>query len=178
MVRAALPAHLSPGGFAHVSLSLADVDSGSALVVRQRPLQRREDGRAELFDLDEAETAVLLDDVETLEFSYFGVPERREDPEWTDRWDNPTRLPLLVRIRIGFPDTDRRIWPALTVGLMIQESPAVLPWALGFAAGALIYLVMADLLPESYREAGSTSIALAVILALWVFGLVHGALQG
>ena len=65
---------------------------------------------------------------------------------------------------------------AVTTFAVIRAVPAMLPLALGFSAGALIYLVMADLLPESYREAGPTSIAIAVILALWVFGLLHGAL--
>ena len=65
---------------------------------------------------------------------------------------------------------------AVATFAVVQATPALLPWALSFAAGALIYLSMEDLLPESYREAGSTSIALAVILALWVFGMIHAAL--
>ena len=123
---AALPSHLSIGGFAHVSLALADGDDGSALVVRRMPLRRREDGRAELFDIDQAEPpAVLLDGVESVAFDYYGLRDRREDPEWTDRWDDQTRLPLLVRMRILFPDADRRTWPPLTVALMVQDPPAV-----------------------------------------------------
>ena len=62
--------------------------------------------------------------------------------------------------------------------VVVAAVPAVLPWALGFAAGALIYLVMVDLLPESYVGAGSTSIALAVILAMWAFSMLHGVLRG
>lgn len=65
---------------------------------------------------------------------------------------------------------------AVTTFALIQAVPDMLPWALSFAAGALIYLSMEDLLAESYKEAGSTSIALAVILALWVFGMIHAAL--
>ncbi len=34
------------------------------------------------------------------------------------------RLPLLVRIRIEFPESDRRIWPELTVALRIQGEGA------------------------------------------------------
>jgi len=61
---------------------------------------------------------------------------------------------------------------------VVAAVPGALPWALGFAAGALIYLVMVDLLPESYVGAGPTSIALAVILAMWAFSLLHGVLRG
>ena len=118
---AALPAHLSAGGFDHVSLALADLDGGGGLVLRHGPLQRRDDGRAELVGLDEAETAVLLDDVAAVGFSYYGVRQGGKDAEWTDRWDDGARLPLLVRIRIRFPELDRRTWPELTVALRIQR---------------------------------------------------------
>jgi len=63
---------------------------------------------------------------------------------------------------------------AVTSFAVVAAAPSALPWALGFAAGALIYLVMVDLLPESYVGAGPTSIALAVILAMWAFSVLHG----
>ncbi len=117
---AVLPVHLSAGGFEHVALTLANLDDGDGLVLEHGPLQRRDDGRAELFRLDEAETAVLLKNLAAVEFSYYGSRESGEDAEWTDRWDDDQRLPLLVRIRIEFPGSDRRIWPELTVALRIQ----------------------------------------------------------
>jgi zinc transporter ZupT len=43
---------------------------------------------------------------------------------------------------------------------------------LGFAAGALVYLVMAELLPECYRQAGPTSIALVTIVAMGIVVLL------
>ncbi len=49
---------------------------------------------------------------------------------------------------------------------IVSAAPAVLPWALGFAVGALVYLVMAELLPECYRQAGHTTIALVTIVAM------------
>ena len=45
-------------------------------------------------------------------------------------------------------------------------APVTLAWALGFAAGALIYLVLVELLPESYHQAGRTSIAVLTSLAI------------
>ncbi len=118
---AALPAHLGAGGFAHIALSLADLDDGRGLVLEHGPLRRREDGRAELFQLIEPETAVLLDDVAAVKFSYYGASDRGADAEWTDRWDDEDRLPLLVRLRIAFPEPDRRAWPELTVAIRIQR---------------------------------------------------------
>ena len=42
---------------------------------------------------------------------------------------------------------------------------------IGFAVGSLIYLVLAELLPESYRQAGHTSIALVTLITM---GIVVG----
>ena len=70
-----------------------------------------------------------------------------------------------------------QILMAVATFSVVNAVPGSLPWALGFAAGALLYLVAVDLLPESYGQAGTTSIALAVVLALWTFGLLHGVLR-
>ncbi len=52
--------------------------------------------------------------------------------------------------------------------------PALLPWVTGFAVGALVYLTFVELLPESYRQAGSTSIALVTLVALGVVVVLAG----
>lgn len=57
---------------------------------------------------------------------------------------------------------------------LLAAAPSVFPWALGFAVGALIYLVMVELLPESYREAGHTSIALVTLVAMAIVVLLRG----
>jgi len=62
---------------------------------------------------------------------------------------------------------------AVAAFMAVQAVPALLPWTLGFAVGALIHLVFAELLPQSYREAGRTSIALVTIAALAILVLVH-----
>jgi zinc transporter ZupT len=63
---------------------------------------------------------------------------------------------------------------AVVTFAVITAAPAALPWALGFAVGALIYLVMAELLPESYHQAGSTTIALVTIVAMGIVVLMIG----
>ena len=55
---------------------------------------------------------------------------------------------------------------AVSTFAVVSAAPAVGPWALGFGAGMLIYLVTVDLLPESYRQAGATSIALIALVAM------------
>lgn len=67
------------------------------------------------------------------------------------------------------------LWAVVTF-VVVGAHPVLLPWAAGFAVGALIYLVLADLLPESYRQAGHTSIALVTLIAMaMVLALSAGA---
>jgi ZIP family zinc transporter len=69
--------------------------------------------------------------------------------------------------------------PVLAVGtwLVIAAVPWSLPWVLGSAVGALLTLVMTELLPASYREAGATSIALVASVALGLVILFSGLLS-
>lgn len=53
-------------------------------------------------------------------------------------------------------------------------APALLPWVTGFSVGALLYLLLVELLPESYRQAGHTSIALVTLVAMGMVVLLAG----
>jgi ZIP family zinc transporter len=57
---------------------------------------------------------------------------------------------------------------AVATFAVVAAAPAALPGALGAAVGALVYLVLSELLPESYRQAGHTTIALVAALAMGV----------
>lgn len=65
---------------------------------------------------------------------------------------------------------------AVVLFAVIQAAPAVLPWAAGFAMGGMVNLVLVELLPESYDQAGRSSIALVGALALATVLLVQGIL--
>lgn len=65
---------------------------------------------------------------------------------------------------------------AVVTYAVVGASAGLLPWALGFAVGALVYLVLAELLPESYRQAGRTGIALVTILAMGVVILLDSVM--
>ena len=77
---------------------------------------------------------------------------------------------LVVLCNVGQPSLAVATW------FVVTAVPAFLPWALGFAVGALLNLVMTELLPASYREAGSTSIALVASVALGLVVLLGGIL--
>lgn len=65
---------------------------------------------------------------------------------------------------------------ALATWGIVDASPAALPWALGVAVGALLNLVLTELLPSSYREAGATGIALVASVALGLVVLLGGGI--
>lgn len=52
--------------------------------------------------------------------------------------------------------------------------PGALPLVAGFAVGALMYRSLVELLPESYSQAGQTSIAVVTLLAMGVVVLLVG----
>lgn len=56
-------------------------------------------------------------------------------------------------------------------------APVTLAWALGFAAGTLVYLVLVELLPESYHQAGRTSIAVLTSLAISAVVLLEAVVE-
>jgi zinc transporter ZupT len=67
---------------------------------------------------------------------------------------------LAIVVNIG------QVLLAVATFAVVSAVPVMLPWAAGFAIGALIYLVLAELLPEGYREVGHTSVALVAIVAM------------
>jgi zinc transporter ZupT len=62
---------------------------------------------------------------------------------------------------------------AVVAYAIVQAAPGTLPWALGFAMGALVQLVMSELLPESYRQSGPRSIALVTVVAMGIVVLLQ-----
>lgn len=64
---------------------------------------------------------------------------------------------------------------AVTTFAVVGAAPPLMPWATGFAVGALLYLVLVELLPESYHQAGSTSIALVTLVAMAMVVLLGAA---
>ncbi len=61
---------------------------------------------------------------------------------------------------------------AVSVLALTGAAPWLLPWLIGASFGALLYLIVAELLPQSYREVGRTGIAVVVSLAAGMVALM------
>ena len=116
---AALPTRVLDGGIWYFRLSVNSADARSPLVL-ERALPDLNDTKMPEFN--DAERSILAQDIAELKLAYFGRDKDANDandPTWRDRWDDPQRLPLLIRIEVV--PKKGAAWPALIVAP--RESP-------------------------------------------------------
>lgn len=107
------PVQAGVGGFSRFDLFVSGDVESRALVLSI--------GLGELAETDER---VLIEDIETAAFRYYGALEEGREPDWHDEWTDPERLPALVALRVSFPEGDRRPWPELVIALRLGAAPA------------------------------------------------------
>jgi general secretion pathway protein J len=117
-----MPEHLG-AGFAEFALALDDGLDAKDLVVQWRRFDWPAAGPG---PEEDAQLKVLLERVESLQISYFGVPDPRLAPAWHDEWQDAQAIPELVRIQVRFAPEDRRHWPDLVVHPMVDAAIAAL----------------------------------------------------
>ena len=110
---ATLPARVAGGGVWFYRLAVLRDDGGTPLVLERMVPDLAAPQPPEFRDADRS---VLAQDIATLRLSYYGREPNSADavePTWRDRWDDPQRLQLLIRIDVtpkrGSP------WPSLFV---------------------------------------------------------------
>jgi general secretion pathway protein J len=122
---AALPGRAGAGMY-YFKLALAPYGNSSRLTLaRVIP----DYAATSLPTFDNSEVSVLAEGIGELRFSYFGRDPGAADivnPTWRDRWDDPQRLPDLIRVEVlparGAP------WPALTIEPRISPEVGCLSW--------------------------------------------------
>jgi general secretion pathway protein J len=109
---AALPSRVASGGIWYYRLALGDDARNPLVLERMVP----DVNAARVPEFTEAERSILVTGIAEIRFSYYGRDggsSNADEASWRDRWDNPQRLPLLVRIDVtpkqGAP------WPTLVV---------------------------------------------------------------
>jgi ZIP family zinc transporter len=66
---------------------------------------------------------------------------------------------------------------AVATFAVVSAAPAALPWTIGFASGALVYLVLTELLPSSYQNGRHTHVSLLVSFSAGGIVLLEGLLK-
>jgi general secretion pathway protein J len=95
------PAGISQGGLSLVGLAAEPAGRLRNLVMRRA---MPDDDAKDFGPLDHAERTVLVEDVDSVQFDYFGTETDFTDPKWYDAWPYPSRIPRLVRLRIRSAD--------------------------------------------------------------------------
>lgn len=116
---APLPAQVSGGGLYLLGLEVEKGDEGQRLIMKRMPVNPAVKGFSVL---DQGEKSVLVEQVESVSIAYFGAATAESEPGWQEKWDDPQRLPLLVRIQLKL--TDGRDWPYLVVPLVVSGDKA------------------------------------------------------
>jgi len=123
------PAQLLAGGIYAYRLVARNEADGVSLVLdwRLRPPQggtaRVRVTNAQLEGqerLSSAHEVVLLRGLNSAEFSFFGAAQEGSSSSWHNNWQNATKSPQLVRLKVGFRPGDVRTWPDLLVAPRIM----------------------------------------------------------
>ncbi|NQV79784.1 MAG: prepilin-type N-terminal cleavage/methylation domain-containing protein [Alphaproteobacteria bacterium] len=110
-----MPAFPDIGGL----YKLVVVRAGDDLVLKRELTE----GRVSGFDTANAASDVLVRDIGALGFSYFGSPDARGEPAWSDTWQDARGLPELIRIEISTGGPGKQMWPAIIVTPRLGEQP-------------------------------------------------------
>lgn len=114
---APLPVQVSGGGLYLLGLELEQGEEGQRLVMK-RALSNP--AAKDFSNLEQGEKSVLAEHVENIVIAYFGSATPESEPAWQEKWDDPQRLPQLVRIQITL--SNGRSWPDLVVPLMVDKA--------------------------------------------------------
>lgn len=112
------PAGISQGGLALVAVGVeSDPRDRSRNLVMRRAIA--DPDAVDFTALDAAQPSILVADVDSVQFSYFGSENDFTEPRWTDQWSTPSRMPSMVRVRMKA--ADGAPLPDLLVKLMLGE---------------------------------------------------------
>jgi len=118
------PAGAGQGGLSLVSI---DVEEDPKVRGRHDLMMRRvlaDPDAADFSALDSATPSVLVEDVESVGLSYFGAENDFADPQWTDEWTYPSRMPVMIRLTVkGSGGTPM---PDIVIRVMVSEEAGCL----------------------------------------------------
>jgi general secretion pathway protein J len=121
-------ASVRPAGVSVGGLSLVGIEVQGNAAKRERHLVMRrampDDDAKDFKPLEAAEPTVLIADVDSVTFAYFGAVNDFSEPQWTDTWPYPGRVPQMVRLRVK--TADGAMLPDMVVKMMLGEEAGCL----------------------------------------------------
>ncbi len=119
------PAGITLGGLSLVSVEVEqdEKDRRARNLVMRRAMP--DDEARDFGPVEKAETAsILIEDVDSVDISYFGSENDFAEPKWTDKWTYPGKIPQMVRIRVK--TSDGKMLPDMVVKVMLGEEAGCL----------------------------------------------------
>ena len=117
------PAGLSQGGLSLVGLEVEQDASGKARHLTMRRAMPDDEAR-NFAPLDHSERTVLIADVDSVAFAYFGSENDFSESKWTDTWTYNARMPQMVRMRVK--TADGTALPDFIVRVVLSEEAGCL----------------------------------------------------
>jgi general secretion pathway protein J len=90
------PAYLAIGGFQLLRLGLEPGKNGARLTVTWAGVARGPIAPQPTM----LQPSILIDQLRSVAFAYFGVPGPKQKAAWLDRWSQRDALPQLIRVRL------------------------------------------------------------------------------
>ena len=115
-----LPTHFDFTGFQTISVGVIDKSDGRHLAVEWWPFDAEDTAPATVPD---ERRSLLIENVESARFSYFGADEQDGAARWVDEWRDWQAPPSLVSIAVTFDGGDRRYWPTLVIRVPSTAPP-------------------------------------------------------
>ena len=109
------PAGIQQGGLSLVALEVRDGEARTRNLVMRRALP--DDEAIDFNPLDKAEPVLLIANVDSAQFSYFGAESDFGEPRWSDSWPYKAQIPLLVKLRVKM--SDGRVLPDFVIRVML-----------------------------------------------------------
>jgi len=118
---APMPGYLGTGG-PHVQLvELVNDAGGKTLQFKHWLMSDKFDPETFLNDREQ-EPVILLEHIRNGAFSFVGLDDEGEVTDWLNRWDEPGKAPLLVRLDIEADDQSPVRWPEFQVALKLDNA--------------------------------------------------------
>lgn len=118
------PAGITQGGLSLVGLEVEpDASSRARHLVMRRALP--DDEAKDFAPLERAEQrSILIADIDSVVFSYFGAESAFAEPSWMDTWTIVGRVPMMVRLRMK--SSDGTFLPEMVVHVILGEEAGCL----------------------------------------------------
>ena len=120
---AQLPSRVGGGGLYLISVALEQRANSQRIVWKHLPVSSQMNDFSALAETSEMVLAASeLSNVEEVWLTYFGRESEGAPPRWLDRWENSTRLPMLIRVQVRLSNNSQ--WPDFVVAPMLSSGVA------------------------------------------------------